>query len=588
MSSLKDFLVNHSKNTRQEAFVTRDLEFVSNKDLKKISHPKNISETRRSQVKLSDSPENTLDNVLILYNGTTQAVSRGNQNQVSRDLSLMISTAEETVSKKQEGDENANLVTLKDFISIKPEELSPEEQKLQEALKILHHLNDRDPPLYKSFPNWRPNQPITIDATTMPSGYCSAAFLQDDNLIQFNNNVPTSSLLGMIAHELKHAEQYSEEVYQKARNNNGNNKEAQKIRFTEEAQSYAFEAYVQMLAAKEQGDNNWELACNDGIMRTAMLPIVKKHKEKDPDLKDVVNLQEELMIGVLPCLYYSDYKTEYDGFQPIKGNEADITSLPESFHLSNEFVQNRLLGALKQMPLENREVNPERLETMLSLGKIDEANKILEKTPKSAKSFVVDFARDLFLFSAGISTDMESIQELNWFSKHSKLPFRPNGVAKKLTDAINQGQPYLAQALLQLKDSEGKRVLNPQNLASALEESLLFQQESATDKITSNEKKMKQMQISMTGAVLFNLKDENGNYIITADDLKQMQGIGDPNHVLEDYQKAHSEDTRFNFSKESDKKKLQKILTERQVETPKPKSSLIITQKRKDALQSGG
>ena len=56
--------------------------------------------------------------------------------------------------------------TYKEFIKLDPKTLEHSNLELLKVMQELYALNDREPPLYKSFPD-KPDKPLTIDATSI-------------------------------------------------------------------------------------------------------------------------------------------------------------------------------------------------------------------------------------------------------------------------------------------------------------------------------------------------------------------------------------------------------------------------------------
>ena len=110
---------------------------------------------------------------------------------------------------------NGDTITLPEFLKIQPKDLTAEERKIQTALTRLYELNDREPPLFQSFPNWRNEKfPLTIDTTYIPEDQsCLASYNPEYNRITFEETNDPIILLESLAHELKHAEHCSREVY---------------------------------------------------------------------------------------------------------------------------------------------------------------------------------------------------------------------------------------------------------------------------------------------------------------------------------------------------------------------------------------
>ena len=112
----------------------------------------------------------------------------------------------------------AKTVSITDFFKVSPDELTETERKVQNALKLIYELNEKDPPLFQKFPDFRSDErPLTINLTSAEKDQENvwAAFIPVDNSIIFQRAQDPVSLISTLAHELKHAEQCDEEVYKK-------------------------------------------------------------------------------------------------------------------------------------------------------------------------------------------------------------------------------------------------------------------------------------------------------------------------------------------------------------------------------------
>ena len=263
----------------------------------------------------------------------------------------------------QEKSKKIKTATLPEFIAKDPKELSEMEQKLQSAIKRLYQLNDREPPLFRSFPNWRPNLPLTIDATYLPKTSSSyfAEFSPSENHIFFEKTDEDTNLLDSLAHELKHAEQCSEETYNISTGTNG--LQAQQMKFLGEAQAYAFATYVTALDLFDRGifDVRSELAKTPDCMTSTALPVLLEHLGTHGHL-DWPSLQQSLILENLPALYKTSYKSRYDECAYLFGSlihekDKSLDHIPEAFHLPDDFPRKKLLKVLKKIPRKAKSSN---------------------------------------------------------------------------------------------------------------------------------------------------------------------------------------------------------------------------------------
>ena len=128
-----------------------------------------------------------------------------------------------------------------------PKQFTESERKIQEALRFIYEQNGKDPPLFKKFPNWR--QALEIDCTSAPEiSYFSGCFDNDKNDITFKKTLKPTAIIGVLAHELKHAEHCTKQIYNIVKQKvKVNNQAIQETRFTDESIAYIFGTYIQML-----------------------------------------------------------------------------------------------------------------------------------------------------------------------------------------------------------------------------------------------------------------------------------------------------------------------------------------------------
>ena len=95
--------------------------------------------------------------------------------------------------------------SITDFLKLKPETLSPDEQKIQKILNVLYKINGQNHPLYTTFPDR--DKSLVIDLTTVARENCAARYLPDEHKIEFNQIEQVKSewqLLNTLAQKQKH------------------------------------------------------------------------------------------------------------------------------------------------------------------------------------------------------------------------------------------------------------------------------------------------------------------------------------------------------------------------------------------------
>jgi len=258
------------------------------------------------------------------------------------------------------GETKARSVLLKEFLELKPEQLTAQNQKIQKALGRLYQLNDRKPPLFHSFPK-RNVGPLIINCTPVVAN-CSAHYVLEKNKVEIVESALESTELFLIdtfAHELKHAEQSSEEFCDlfNAIIKKGDGLAYHQLKYLKEAQAYAFGSYVSHLAALNYPypkQPQWRYD-------EAVSPILEEYL-KDKSIAAFSDIEHEIIKRVLPIIYSrGSYRDEFDLDVPISKEDTGLTEgeIPTSFH----FKQPReTLFLLQQMPREARTLEGKELQ----------------------------------------------------------------------------------------------------------------------------------------------------------------------------------------------------------------------------------
>ena len=510
---------------------------------------------------------NSMDCIYIRYHAASK---RADEKENSYRLSLGPAKKAAKESDQTSATNNTPLEKpLLEFLKIPPSELSGKEHQLQLILKDLYEMNNGKPPLFNTFPDWRPNQPLTIDATSLSedSENCQASFSKLSNIIRFQATNNMIDLINSLAHELKHAEQCSKEYYDIATGNN--HLQRQKVRFIGEADAYPFGVYVQMRALKQRGKTDFitELAKTPDNMTYTLMPVLKKYLAKHKDF-DWPSWQETAMPAILPALFKSSYKDDYDDY-PIKNNDPDLTHLPSAFHVSRS-LESKLLKKLKKIPRKAREPQ-KRFYQLLLNGHSKEALKFFQNFANPHPTFFQRISNLLFGKTA-ISTNEKptdilaytlnkfpSILPEFWPVIHSQADLTrleqtlqkqlsvleqcPNDwpnetIYWKVVSAAYMGMPNLMKGLINLKNTNGKRALDNEQLQRLftfycpLKHANFFPKDMPPKLAT-----LSRNHFDEVTEVFFDLKDENGNYIFKQDDF--------PNTFVERYSKKHPHNSRL-------------------------------------------
>jgi len=247
------------------------------------------------------------------------------------------------------GRKDIRLISIKDFLKLKSEQLTEQNQKIQKVLGRLYLLNAKKPHLFHSFPK-RKAGPLTINCVHAAYQNLYAYYDPNENKIALADNSLAATelyLLSTLAHELKHAEQTSEEHYSlQKRMQEKDGLGYHQLRYLNEAQAYAFGSYVLYLSQLN--------AYPKGLVwlhDLSAFPILEKHS-KGQHIDDFRDVEYEMMKEVLPLLYQTeDCRADYDDIRPISEEDIGLTEaeIPASFHFKHP---KEALLLLEDMPRE--------------------------------------------------------------------------------------------------------------------------------------------------------------------------------------------------------------------------------------------
>ena len=195
--------------------------------------------------------------------------------------------------------------TYKDYLYLNPEYLPQRERHFQNAMKDLYYYAHNFP-LFTSFPDHGPDKPLTIDITKFPKNAAGCYSLLYNTICISDKTDPDSILLSL-AHELKHAEQSSQEETKARRSSN---LFYHQLGFLGEAQAFSFEIYIAMLIAKTNKYSREKFlslvqnnVLEDYISNTFEIIdyYYKTSLENNTDL-NAQQIQQDLILAGLSCL----------------------------------------------------------------------------------------------------------------------------------------------------------------------------------------------------------------------------------------------------------------------------------------------
>ena len=373
------------------------------------------------------------------------------------------------------GETKARCVLLKDFLALPQDQLTAQNQKIQKVLGQLYQLNDREPPLFHSFPK-RNVGPLIINCTPIAAN-CSAHYVLEENKVEIVERTLESTELFLIdtfAHELKHAEQSSEEFCDlfNAIIKKGDGLAYHQLNYLKEAQAYAFGSYVSHLATL-----NYSYPKQPKLRYDKAISTILEAHSKGENIDAFSDIEHEIIKRFLPIIYSrGSYRDEFDLNVPISKEDTGLTEgeIPASFH----FKQPReTLLLLQQMPQEARTLEGKELQFRknhreligaIYCGSAESLKQLVEDSLKSGKvsygelSEIIEKVFTLPLNVVSKKHVRASKKQLNFFldlkidSWHfMQEPF----ILKLLNDAHSFGRKDVEKAILdyQKENPDDKR-----------------------------------------------------------------------------------------------------------------------------------
>ncbi len=239
------------------------------------------------------------------------------------------------------------------FLELDSSNLSENEEKLQQVMKKLYHLNENKYPLYNVFSDWQVDKPLTLNLIEKPfENNYDGAFHKYRNDIRFNEMAfDNSKLFLTLVHELKHAEDSTKESYDfenECRLNDGLS--YHQIGILLESRAKACELTVLMMDCLDQKKSVEEFVSKMngyslGYLCKAIIPEIKKRYEKALEtgtLLDAQDMQQMATVAIVPYfivsrLYKYDYFPYYNKSCEIKPRDNGIKKLPDSWNILPQY-----------------------------------------------------------------------------------------------------------------------------------------------------------------------------------------------------------------------------------------------------------
>lgn len=277
---------------------------------------------------------NSMDDIIIRYSDTVltteeakkieKKIERIEKSNVPENLRKIIyPDFDELLAKRPQTTD----VTLKEFLSFDPKELSPFDADLQKILAFLYNENGKDTPVYKKFPNRE--KPLVIDCSlTIPKGNDSAGlyFPTDNKIILKKEQRKLSKLLETVTHELKHAE-ISPDL-----SSNLNSYQKHQLEFLNEALAYACGVFVKNRYFDEKMEEKEHLTEKQLLFRRLMgFDYIEP-----PHLNMASENAAEHFEYFMKTSLQNSYKEKYDKSWVILYTDKGVTQIPESFGIDKK------------------------------------------------------------------------------------------------------------------------------------------------------------------------------------------------------------------------------------------------------------
>ncbi|MBO5997031.1 MAG: hypothetical protein J6P93_00685, partial [Alphaproteobacteria bacterium] len=400
-----------------------------------------------------------------------------------------------------------------------PLNLSETEKKVQEALRKIYEMNEKDPPLYKKFPTFRQDtNPLIVDITTLGNtGNGSAAYDQKDNRITFKEVDRPDFLILTLVHELKHAEQCDEESYLMTESAYSaamsmawgiddpmeNAYAWHQREFLSEAQAYetCARAYYEMFGCPDNADDSVKIYAE----------IAEKYADSSGQEVDA-KIKEEAICRFLDILYGSPYKDSYDMIAPIGEKDTGLDHIPEVFHLPET-----LMKKLKEAPKLAGSLSG-KLSQAKRNNHIDDYVQLLQEVIKQKEDMPVDLG---YVLENASSKQLNEVLSLK--KEDGKYLFETEKIRDKFSDIhINLSPETLKYLIGAVRNKE--KIITPRNIGLMLGGKVAYSPDSFAN-------------------ILSSIVDDKGRLPITEKDLiKEVFGGRLLNELLQQLNPGKEED----------------------------------------------
>ena len=378
----------------------------------------------------------------------------------------------------------AKELPLREFLHLDEKRLSAEEKKLQTVLNFLYHENKKNPPIYKKFPER--DMPLIIDCLVATEGVRAGTFYPEKNKILFQTEKrKEENLVEILAHELKHAEQWFNQSEMSL-----NNYQKHQLFFLDEALATACGQFIKDRYLKICPQQKQEKIGAEKLLHSLFGELSVDKFEGD--------MSSAYMTDHLVNFMFSNrathYKNKYDRWHPILYEDKALTFLPPSFGVEKKDVVS-VLKTLDKLVLK-KAIEPE---SILLQAYVNKDYKKIERICRAKKQgeYVVpdnelknfiDFnCLDDFKFFQAATNNKRLEKEDYRMIMETLLHVEDDTV---LTDDMVKNRFKIFNSLLARKDTKNKVMFMDKEIKEVLSlaESVCFND--ATKTLIENVKKM--------------------------------------------------------------------------------------------------
>ena len=376
-------------------------------------------------------------------------------------------------------DGSAEEKTLPDFLGRSG--LNADERRIQEACRILYQLNENNH-LFKDGFQPLNGKSLVIDSMVVPDPdsdkeKMAVYDMERHEIIVYDTpHKDPVNLAVIMAHELMHVRQNSKEflrIFQ-----NANAFQRHQYGYLQEAQAKVFEERVAFLLNHPLGQHYGE--------KKMLSQIFGEYSEE--------KIEQERMNEILPNLYQSSYKDEYDSKDPILENDSPLTEILPVFHATPEIRR-----TLEKAPRQARTV-PNRIKQALVNQQPEKIAGLLKSKDKNGQEIMTADQIDELCCSLLMQPNKNLKQGL----VHILLAKDENGQYIVGNDTVNHMLIRKAQAgdlsdleqLFKEKDSNGNKRI-PQDDFERLSQRVQNQEDILIQIMTSRHPKKQQANLDL-------------------------------------------------------------------------------------------